>query len=82
MKYLVSLTVAFALAGGIAVGPAHAAVCQTETMSCGTTMPIGGYCECTAKGKTEGGDVIAKALSKKPVNATAGGCGAQGSNCR
>ncbi len=84
MRYVASLALALTMAAGVAVaaGPARAAVCQTETMTCGTTMPIGGYCECQAKGKSEGGDVVAKALSKHKTNATAGGCGAEPGSCK
>ena len=42
---------------------------------CSTTMPIGGYCECTAHGATHGGTVV-NTPAKRPINSTAGGCGA------
>ncbi len=57
--------------------PASANTCQAESMTCGTTMPIGGYCECTAHGNTQGGTVVSHpALRHRSTNATAGGCGA------
>jgi hypothetical protein len=71
------------LAGGLIAaatlvgGAASAAnICQAENMTCATTMPEGGYCECTAHGATKGGTVVAKAAPHRSVNATAGGCGA------
>jgi hypothetical protein len=58
-------------------GPASAAnICQAEKMTCATTMPAGGYCECTAHGATQGGTVVEKAAPHRSVNSTAGGCGA------
>jgi hypothetical protein len=80
MKFFAAVAVALTAAAGVAAPSARAAICQTETMTCGTTMPIGGYCECRARGQTEGGDVVAKA--KRPVNSTAGGCGADANDCR
>ena len=62
---------------GLSAGPAYAAVCQAGRLTCATTMPVGGYCECTSRGATEGGSVVSKAPAKTPVNSTAGGCGAQ-----
>jgi hypothetical protein len=46
-------------------------------LTCVTTMPVGGYCECTARGTTEGGEVVSKPEPGHPVNATSGGCGAE-----
>ncbi len=63
---------AFAVAGG----PARAASCQAEHMMCATAMPVGGYCECTARGATESGTVVDRPMSRRSMNATAGGCGA------
>jgi hypothetical protein len=58
-------------------GPASAAnICQAEKMTCATTMPVGGYCECTTHGSTQDGTVVSKAAPRHPVNSTAGGCGA------
>ncbi len=67
-----ALTAAVALAGG----PARAATCQTDRLTCPTTMPVGGYCECTARGATQDGTVVAKVAPHKRGNGTAGGCGA------
>jgi hypothetical protein len=65
------------LAVGAFGGPASAAnMCRAERLTCPTTMPVGGYCECTAHGTTEGGTVESKLAPRAPVNATAGGCGA------
>jgi hypothetical protein len=68
---------AILLIAGMVTGPAAwANMCKTETLSCGTSMPVGGYCECSARGKTEDGTVMSRPVSRQPVNATAGGCGA------
>jgi hypothetical protein len=65
------------LAAAALGGQASAAnICQAAKMTCATTMPAGGYCECTSHGQTQGGTVVAKAAPHHPVNATAGGCGA------
>ena len=65
------------LAATAFTGAASAAnMCQAEKLSCPTTMPVGGYCECTSHGATDGGTVVAKLAKHAPVNATAGGCGA------
>lgn len=58
-----------------AQGARAANVCRAANLSCATTMPVGGYCECTAKGQTQDGTVEAGAPRKR-ANATAGGCGA------
>jgi hypothetical protein len=58
-------------------GSASAAnICRAENLTCATTMPIDGYCECRAHGATEGGTVVAQPVSHHKVNATGGGCGA------
>lgn len=58
------------------VGAAQANVCQTDkNLICATTMPVGGFCECTAHGMTDDGTVLARAPSGARINATAGGCG-------
>jgi hypothetical protein len=76
MKIMGYLGVVFA-AAALAAGPAQAAICQAGALVCGTTMPVGGYCECTAHGTTESGEVVAKPVRGKQIDATAGGCGAQ-----
>ena len=59
-----------------ALGTAHAAnMCSAPPLSCATTMPVGGYCECTAKGQTVDGTVMERPVRGKKVNSTAGGCG-------
>jgi hypothetical protein len=66
-------TLVFALSGGAVL----ASVCQTDHMLCATTMPVDGYCQCAARGATEDGTVLAKPPPHQPINASAGGCGAQ-----
>jgi hypothetical protein len=56
--------------------PAFANTCQTDRMTCATTMPAEGYCECTAHGTTEGGTVVSKPVPHHRMNSTSGGCGA------
>ena len=67
------------------VGSAYAAnMCQAGKMNCATTMPVGGYCECTSRGTTTDGTVVAKPAARRSTNATPGGCGANPSapGCR
>jgi len=66
-----ALIAAMALAGG----QARANTCQADKLTCPTTMPVGGYCECTSHGTTQGGTVTAPAPHEH-YNSTAGGCGA------
>jgi hypothetical protein len=57
-----------------AASPALASnICKAGPLTCATTMPIGGYCECTAHGQTEGGESVPKA-PHRTIDATAGGC--------
>jgi hypothetical protein len=56
-------------------GAALARVCQTDHMMCATTMPVDGYCECHARGNSEGGTVVSRPPPHSKINATAGGCG-------
>jgi hypothetical protein len=73
--YLTGALLAAAVLGGGAASAAN--ICQADNnMTCATTMPIGGYCECTARGNTQSGTVISKAGPRERVNSTAGGCGA------
>jgi len=72
------------LAGGVlaasvlAGGPASAVnICQAGKLTCATTMPVGGFCECTSHGTTQDGTVVKKPAPSRKVNATAGGCGSQ-----
>ena len=70
---LTALLVVAAPLGASQAAPAN--ICQAKTLSCPTKMPVGGFCECTAKGQSEDGTVIAKPAPGKKVNSTAGGCG-------
>lgn len=69
---------AFALIIALSAGgPAYAAnMCRAENLTCATTMPVGGYCECTAHGATKSGTVASSAAPGGHDNSTAGGCGA------
>jgi hypothetical protein len=64
----------FALIGWASAASA-ANICQAGKLACATTMPVGGFCECTAHGTTEEGTVVKKLPPHAKVNATAGGCG-------
>jgi hypothetical protein len=77
MRYNGYLVFVLVAAPTLTGGPALANVCQTGKLTCATTMPVGGYCECTAHGTTEGGTVVSKPESRGSSNSTAGGCGAQ-----
>jgi hypothetical protein len=73
LGYLVfALTTAIALNNGAAL----ANTCQAENLTCPTTMPVGGYCECTSRGATQGGTVVERPAPRTRQNSTAGGCGA------
>ena len=74
MRYRAVLGVALLVASS-AAGPAVAAnMCQAENLTCATTMPVGGYCECTSRGQTQSGTVVARAQGRR-TNSAAGGCG-------
>ena len=73
MRRIASLTVALT---ALAAGPASANMCKAGPLSCATAMPMGGYCECTSRGDTQSGEVVAGSMSRRPTNSTAGGCGA------
>lgn len=76
MRCIGYLTFALLATAALPGGPAFAAnICQAENLTCVTTMPIDGYCECSAHGTTEGGTVVAKPGPHQRVNSTAGGCG-------
>ena len=67
------------------VAPANAAnLCSAPPLSCATSMPIGGYCECTARGVTQDGTVVEKPVSGKRANSAAGVCsaGSKAPGCR
>ncbi|HTW68553.1 MAG TPA: hypothetical protein VMB34_08330 [Acetobacteraceae bacterium] len=75
-----ALTAAMMLGGGQALGN----VCRTDHLTCATTMPVDGYCECRSRGATEDGTVVAVRPPHSRINGTAGGCGANPSapGCR
>ncbi len=72
---LISCVVLAAAFGGGAASAAN--ICQTEKLTCATTMPVGGFCECTANGMTQDGSVGPVPPPGEHVNANAGGCGAE-----
>ena len=72
MGHVRRLAFASLAAAALVSGPARANTCQAGGLTCATTMPPGGYCECTARGATESGTVV----SRRGPNSTAGGCGA------
>ena len=82
MKHCLYLSVALMGAMMAFSGQTLAAnTCRADTLTCATTMPVGGYCECTSRGNTQGGTVVANTRATRgahvpPDNATAGGCGA------
>jgi hypothetical protein len=76
MRFFGYLTLTLAAAVALGDGPARAATCQAENVTCPTTMPAGGYCECTSRGATHSGTVVERATSHKRQDATTGGCGA------
>ncbi|HYZ61208.1 MAG TPA: hypothetical protein VE650_02045 [Acetobacteraceae bacterium] len=60
----------------LGAGAAFAAnTCETPKLTCVTTMPLGGYCQCVARGTVEDGEVVSKPSPGRRINATAGGCG-------
>lgn len=77
MRTVASITATLGFVAALTGGQALANVCQTDHMSCATTMPVDGYCQCTARGGTEDGTVLARPVSHQPINSRAGGCGAQ-----
>ncbi len=72
---LVSVLLGAAVLGGGAASAAN--ICQAEKLSCATTMPVGGFCQCTAQGSTRDGTVVGAEAPGQSVNSTAGGCGTQ-----
>ena len=68
--FAAALITAIALGGGQAL----ANTCRAEKLTCPTAMPVGGYCECTSHGTTEGGEVAPPAPHGH-YNSTPGGCG-------
>jgi len=77
MRYTLFVCGAFLAAATINGGAASAAnICQAGKLTCATTMPVGGFCECTSHGNTQDGTVVSKPAPHQKLNATAGGCGA------
>jgi hypothetical protein len=72
--YLCGALLAVAAIGGGAASAAN--ICRAGNLTCATTMPIDGYCECSAHGATRSGTVVSKSAPRQQVNATGGGCGA------
>ena len=73
-RYISCAVLAVALGGGAA---SAANICQTEKLTCATTMPVGGFCQCMAHGVTEDGSVGPVPPPGEHVNAASGGCGAE-----
>lgn len=59
------------------VGHALANTCEAGRLTCATTMPVGGYCQCAVHGQAQDGTVVQRAARHRTPNATAGGCGSQ-----
>jgi hypothetical protein len=76
MRFTLVLGSALFAATAFAGAASAANTCRAEKLSCATTMPVGGYCECHARGMTDGGTVEPAGMRHAPVNSTAGGCGA------
>ncbi|MDT7952604.1 MAG: hypothetical protein RQ966_13970 [Acetobacteraceae bacterium] len=72
-RFVLLLPAAAALS--FAVSASAANICNAPPLSCATTMPVGGYCECTAKGATHDGTVEARPAKGGRINSTAAGCG-------
>jgi hypothetical protein len=77
MRAAAYLSLAFLAASAFAAPAFAANICQAGKLTCPTTMPVGGFCECTAHGVTKDGTAVKKAESDRKVNATGAGCGAQ-----
>jgi hypothetical protein len=79
---LTCAVLAFAVLGGGAASAAN--ICRAGNLTCATTMPVDGYCECTVHGTSQSGTVVPAAAQHRAVNSTAGGCGANpnGPGCR
>ena len=69
-----SLAAALITATVLLGGSALANTCRTEKLTCPTTMPPDGYCECTTQGATEPGTVTQSDPHQRQ-SATPGGCG-------
>jgi hypothetical protein len=75
MQFTRYLSAALLAASTLASLPAAAAnICQADKLTCPTTMPVGGYCECKSHGAVQSGTVAPPHAPHAPVNAAAGGC--------
>jgi hypothetical protein len=74
MKPLNCLAAALMIAMALAGQALAANTCQTDKQSCPTSMPVGGYCECSSHGTAEGGEVVPP-RPHEHYNASTGGCG-------
>lgn len=55
-------------------------ICKAGDLTCSTTMPTGGFCQCTSGGNTQDGTVAEDPSTQAHPprsNASAGGCGDQ-----
>ena len=75
MPFARTISSALLACAAFAAAPAYAATCQAGGLLCATTMPVGGYCECTAHHDVQSGTVVPTAPRGQRVDATAGGCG-------
>lgn len=70
------LRLAVALCPMLASNAAWANACQTPKMVCLTTMPVGGFCECSLHGTTQDGTVVIKPAPHHKIGVPVG-CGTQ-----
>jgi hypothetical protein len=75
LRYLAAALLSLS-ATALAGGNAEANTCRADPLICPTTMPVDGYCECTAHGTAIGGTVTATGAAAPRYNAAGGGCGA------
>jgi hypothetical protein len=61
--------------GGAARAANPVNICQAPPLTCATTMPVGGFCECSSHGQSHDGTVVPKGTPHGKVDSTAGGCG-------
>jgi hypothetical protein len=78
MRIVASLSFALLTVTAVAAPALAGNICQAGKLTCPTTMPVGGFCECTSHGATQDGTVVKKAAPSRKVNATGAGCPAQG----
>jgi hypothetical protein len=75
MRLRTNLFLSIAAAGVLAAGSASANVCRTNSMTCPTNMPEGGYCQCAQGASTEEGTVFLNAAANHKPNGKTAGCG-------